>query len=173
MSTDQTSSLRGQRESQPITTDQLTRRKWRLYFLICSRMFSLKSSSLKMRGPMALTSRRSASAKISLSALSMVPFSFLCCKLEHGVELRVRKTQTGRAPNVEGLQSEAAHFDKVVEEIHPLLQGFLQVIAQRQVLGMVADFLHAPPLRLLGGLLCPVLVFIISILQTQEGKSQR
>lgn len=36
-----------------------------------------------MRGPMALTSRRSASAKISLSAPSMVPFSFLCCKLEH------------------------------------------------------------------------------------------
>lgn len=57
-----------------------TRRKWRLYFLIWSRMFSLKSSSLRMRGPMAFTSRRSASAKISLSAPSMVPLSFLCCE---------------------------------------------------------------------------------------------
>lgn len=67
---------------------------------------------------------------------------------------------------------EAAHFHKVVEQVHPLLQRLLQVVAQRQVLGVVADFLHAAPLRLLRGLLCPVLVFIIAILRPrqEEGK---
>lgn len=61
-------------------TEGLTRRKWRLYFLICSRMFSSKSSSLRISGPMALTSSRSASARISLSAESISPCSFFCCK---------------------------------------------------------------------------------------------
>lgn len=64
--------------------------------------------------------------------------------------------------------STSAHFDKVVEQVDPLFQRFLQVIAQCQVLGVVADFLHAPPLRLFRGLLCPVLVFIISILRPRE-----
>lgn len=86
-----------------------------------------------------------------------------------------RFSQTGSAPQMlkafsheHNGQSEAAHFDKVVEQIDPLLQGLLQVIAQRQVLGVVADFLHAPPLRLLRGLLCPVLIFVISILHPRQ-----
>lgn len=70
-------------------------------------------------------------------------------------------------------RSDAAHFDKVVEQIDPLFQGFLQILAQRQVLGVVADFLHAPPLRLLRGLLCPVLVFIIAILRQKRSKFTR
>lgn len=68
------------------------------------------------------------------------------------------------------------YFDKVVEQVDPLLQGFLQVIAERQVLGVVADLLHSTPLRLLCRLLCPVLVVVVSILRitdTQVTQNER
>lgn len=121
---------------------------------------------------MAFTSRRSASAKISLSALSMVPFSFRCCGKQHNRGwsdpecLRPNETGSFSSRRVTGGSERLwrTHFDKVVEQIDPLLQGLLQVVAQRQVLGVVADLLHAPPLRLLRGLLRPVLVFVVSIL---------
>lgn len=76
----QPSSKHVQSDTKETATDGLTRRKWRLYFLICSRMFSSKSSSLRISGPMALTSSRSASARISLSAESIAPCSFFCCQ---------------------------------------------------------------------------------------------
>ena len=60
-----------------------------------------------------------------------------------------------------------SYFDKVVEQVDSLLQGLLQVLAERQVLGMVTDLLHSPPLRLLCGLLCPVLIIVVSILTTR------
>lgn len=61
---------------------QLTRRKWRLYFLICSRIFSSKRTSVRTRGPIALTSSLSASATMSLSEESMTPSSFFFYKTE-------------------------------------------------------------------------------------------
>lgn len=118
---------------------------------------------------MAFTSRRSASARISFTAPSMVAFSFLCCESEHVLVQLQRLKVSSQERHA---RSEAAHFHKVVEQVHALLQRLLQVVAQRQVLGVVADLLHAAPLRLLRGLLCPVLVLIIAILRPrrEEGK---
>ena len=73
---------------------------------------------------------------------------------------------TGRSP-LPALRDSTAlpsYLHKVVEEVDPLLQRLLQVLAEGQVLGVVADLLHAPPLRLLRGLLGPVLVVVISVL---------
>lgn len=66
------------------------------------------------------------------------------------------------------LKQSFTHFHKVVEQVDSLLQGFLQVLAERQVLGMVADLLHSPPLCLLCGLLCPVFIIVISILTDKQ-----
>lgn len=65
---------------------------------------------------------------------------------------------------------EESYFDEVVEQVDPLLQRFLQVLAERQVLGVVADLLHSSPLSLLCGLLRPVLVVVVSILATTNTK---
>lgn len=60
------------------------------------------------------------------------------------------------------------HFDKVVEQVDPLLQRLLQVFAQSQVLGVVADLIHAPSLRLLCGLFGPVIVVVAILTDTQK-----
>lgn len=57
-----------------------------------------------------------------------------------------------------------SYFDKVVEEVDSLLQRLLQILAERQVLGVVADLLHPSPLSLLRGFLRPVLVVVVSVL---------
>lgn len=64
------------------------------------------------------------------------------------------------------------YFHKAVEEVDPILQGFLQVLAERQVLGVIADLLHSPPLCLLCSLLCPVLIIVISILNRKPQRIQ-
>lgn len=56
-------------------------------------------------------------------------------------------------------------LDKVVEEVDPLLQGLLQVLAEGQVLSVRADLLHPALLGLLSRLLRPVLVIVISVLE--------
>lgn len=67
----------------------------------------------------------------------------------------------------------ACYLDKVVEEVDPLLQGLLQVLAESEVLGVLADLLHPATLCLLSGLLRPVLVVIITILKEREQRKRR
>lgn len=57
-------------------------------------------------------------------------------------------------------QSGLIYFNKVVEHVDPLFQGFLQVLAEGQVLSMVTDLLHTSTLGLLCGFLCPVIVVL-------------
>lgn len=151
---------------------------------------------------MAFTSRRSASAKISLSAASIVPLSFLFCTFKEqmvtGEELKylqflcvqIKSMRKGQAPNTGSSflkctfdvsqtpaeknsgQSGDPYFHKAVEEVDPILQGFLQVLAERQVLGVIADLLHPPPLCLLCSLLCPVFIIVISILNRKPQRIQ-
>ena len=66
----------------------------------------------------------------------------------------------------------SSDLDEVVEYVHHLLQGLLQVLAEGEVLRVLADLLHAPALGLLSGLLCPVLVIIIPILQRERERER-
>lgn len=61
-----------------------------------------------------------------------------------------------------------SYFDKVVKEINSLLQRFLQVLAECQVLGVVTNLLHSSPLRLLCGLFGPVLVVVVPVLVSRK-----
>lgn len=68
------------------------------------------------------------------------------------------------------LQTGNTYFDKVVEQVDPLLKGFLQVFAECEVLGVVADLIHTSSLSLLRSLFCPVIVVISVLTNTHNHK---
>lgn len=74
-----------------------------------------------------------------------------------------KKTNMGGIKSSLRLQTGNTYFDKVVEQVDPLLKGFLQVFAECEVLGVVADLIHTSSLSLLRSLFCPIIV-VISIL---------
>lgn len=68
------------------------------------------------------------------------------------------------------LQTGNTYFDKVVEQVDPLLKGFLQVFTECEVLGVVADLIHTSSLSLLRSLFCPVIVVISVLTNTHNHK---